>query len=299
MVTQESSLVSLAPSRVQRWYRRIEFPLYLMRQNPLTMLGLAIVLGTFFVGAFAPWIAPHDPLKLTVGPRMAAPTLEFPMGTDDFGRDILSRIIYATRTDLIIALSSVGIAALVGTFLGSTAGYFRGALDEIIMRFLDIVQSFPAFVLAMGLAAALGAGTENIIRVVAFIMVPVFARLVRSGMLSVRERGYAEAAKCVGASNLEIIFVHLLPNCLFPVLVQFGLNLSYAILDAAGLSFIGLGVRPPEPEWGGMIAEGVRYIASGEWWMFLFPGLAIFIAILGFNLLTDGMRDVLDPKLRR
>jgi peptide/nickel transport system permease protein len=284
---------------VQRWYKRIEFPLYLMRQNPLTMLGLAIVLGTFFVGAFAPWIAPYDPLKLTVGPRLAAPSADFPMGTDDFGRDILSRIIHATRTDLIIAFSSVGIAALVGTFLGSIAGYFRGAVDEIIMRLLDIVQSFPAFILAMGLAAALGAGTENIIRVVAFIMVPIFARLVRSGMLSVRERGYAEAARAVGASNLEIIFVHLLPNCLFPVLVQFGLNLSYAILDAAGLSFVGLGVRPPEPEWGGMIAEGIRYIVSGEWWMSFFPGLAIFIVILGFNLLTDGLRDVMDPKLRR
>ena len=238
------------------------------------------------------------PLDVNPPIRLQGPSPQHWMGTDDFGRDILSRVLYATRVDLLIAFSAVSVAAIAGIALGSVAGYFRGRVDEFIMRTLDVIQAFPAFILAMGLAVALGSGMMNIIYVVAFIMVPIFARLTRSEVLSARERGYTEAARCMGATQAEIIFVHLLPNCLTPVLVQFALSMSYAILDAAALSFIGLGVNPPEAEWGSMVNQGVRFIVSGEWWMSIFPGLMMSICILGFNLLADGLRDVFDPKLR-
>jgi peptide/nickel transport system permease protein len=257
-----------------------------------------IILVMVVVGVFAPLLAPYDPVDVKPAVRMQAPDSEHWMGTDDYGRDIFSRVLYATRTDLVIAFSAVGIAAVLGVILGSIAGYARGLVDEIIMRILDIIQAFPAFILAMGLAVVLGSGKSTIIYVVAFIMIPIFARLVRSEMLSARERGYAEVARGMGASDGEIIFKQLLPNCLTPALVQFALSMSYAILDAAALSFIGLGVHPPESEWGSMVNQGVGFISSGQWWMSIFPGLVMAITILGFNLLADGLRDVFDPRLR-
>jgi peptide/nickel transport system permease protein len=264
----------------------------------MTLLGLTIIVVMLFVAIFAEVIAPYNPLDVKPAIRLEGPSAAHWMGTDDFGRDIFTRVIYAARVDLFIAVSAVSTAAVIGVVLGSIAGFYRGVVDEIIMRALDIVQAFPAFILAMGLAVALGAGKTNIIYVVAFIMIPIFSRLVRSEMLSARERGYAEAARCMGATDFEMIFVHLLPNCLTPLMVQFALSMSYAILDAAALSFIGLGVRPPEAEWGSMINQGVGYIVSGEWWMSIFPGLVMSVTILGFNLLADGLRDVFDPKLR-
>jgi peptide/nickel transport system permease protein len=285
-------------SMIQSIGKRYEFEIYLLRRNPMTMLGLSILVIVVLLGVLAPYIAPYNPLDVSPKEKLKPPSMAHWMGTDDFGRDILSRVLYATRTDLMIAISAVSIAAVIGIFLGSVAGYFKGILDEVIMRTLDIVQAFPAFILAMALAVALGSGKTTIIYVVAFIMIPIFARLVRSEILSARERGYAEAARCMGASNLQIIVKELLPNCLTPVMVQFALSMSYAILDAAALSFIGLGVRPPEPEWGSMVNLGVRYIVSGEWWMSIFPGLVMAITILGFNLFADGARDVFDPRLR-
>lgn len=290
---------ALSPfSLIQSIGKRYEFEIYLLKRNPMTMLGLSILVIVVLLGVLAPYIAPYNPLDVSPKDKLKPPSVTHWMGTDDFGRDILSRVLYATRTDLMIAISAVSIAAVIGIFLGSVAGYFKGVLDEVIMRTLDIVQAFPAFILAMALAVALGSGKTTIVYVVAFIMIPIFARLVRSEILSARERGYAEAARCMGASNLEIIVKELLPNCLAPVMVQFALSMSYAILDAAALSFIGLGVRPPEPEWGSMVNLGVRYIISGEWWMSIFPGLVMAITILGFNLFADGARDVFDPRLR-
>ncbi len=278
--------------------QRYDFEIYLLRRNPMTMIGLIIIVVILMSGVLAPVIAPHGPLEVNPKERLQGPSLTHWMGTDDFGRDTLSRVLYATRVDLLIAFSAVSVAAIIGTVLGSVAGYFRGALDNTIMRALDVCQAFPAFILAMGLAVALGSGKTNIIYVVAFIMIPIFARLVRSEVLSARERGYTEAARAMGSSDLEIIFVHILPNCMTPVLVQFALSMSYAILDAAALSFIGLGVRPPEAEWGSMVNQGVAFIVSGKWWMSIFPGLVMALCILGFNLLADGLRDVFDPKLR-
>lgn len=283
---------------VQNPFRRYSFEIYLLRRNPMTLLGLGIILLVVVLGVAAPLIAPADPLEIHAPIRLKPPDAAHWMGTDDFGRDILSRVLYATQVDLKIALSAVSAAALAGVALGSIAGYFRGLVDELIMRTLDIVQAFPAFILAMGLAVALGPGQTTIIYVVGFIMIPIFARLVRSEILSARERGYVEAARCMGAADHEIIFQHLLPNCLTPVLVQFALSMSYAILDAASLSFVGLGVRPPEAEWGSMVNQGVGFIVSGQWWLSIFPGLMMSVTILGFNLLADGLRDVFDPKLR-
>jgi peptide/nickel transport system permease protein len=259
---------------------------------------LAIILVMVVVAIFAPTLAPFNPLDVKPAIRLQPPSAANWMGTDEYGRDIFSRVIHATRMDMLIASSAVGIAAVIGVILGAIAGYFRGLVGEIIMRTLDIIQAFPAFILAMALAVALGSGKMTIIYVVAFIMVPIFARLMRSEVLSARERGYTEAARCMGASEAEIIFKQLLPNCITPILVQFALSMSYAILDAAALSFIGLGIRPPEAEWGSMINAGVGYIPSGEWWLSIFPGLVMAVTILGFNLLADGMRDGFDPKLR-
>lgn len=284
--------------RIQVFVKRYDFEIYLLRRNPITMLGLAIILLTILVAVFGPSLAPYNPLAVKPANRLMPPSSAHWMGTDEYGRDILSRVIYATRTDMIIATSAVSIAALIGVILGATAGFFGGFAGEVIMRLLDVIQAFPAFILAMALAVALGSGKMTIIYVVAFIMIPIFARLMRSEVLSARERGYTEAARCMGASEAEIIFKQLLPNCITPILVQFALSMSYAILDAAALSFIGLGVRPPEAEWGSMVNAGVGYIASGQWWLSIFPGLVMAIAILGFNLLADGMRDVFDPKLR-
>ncbi len=284
--------------RFNVFIKRYDFEIYLLRRNPVTLLGLGIIIFMTLVAIFGPSLAPYEPLDVKPAVRLEAPSRDHWMGTDEYGRDIFSRVIYATRTDLFIASSAVGIATLIGVFLGAVAGYFGKAVGEVIMRVLDVIQAFPAFILAMALAVALGSGTTTIIYVVAFIMISIFARLMRGEILSARERGYTEAARCMGASETEIIFKQLLPNCITPILVQFALSMSYAILDAAALSFIGLGVRPPLPEWGSMINAGVGYIASGQWWLSIFPGLVMAITILGFNLLADGMRDVFDPKLR-
>lgn len=283
---------------IQVFVKQYDYEIYLLRRNPVTLLGLVIIFLVALLALFGPVISPYDPLDVKPADRLLGPSSTHWMGTDEYGRDILSRTIHATGVDMVIASSAVGIAAVIGVILGAVAGYFRGVISEIIMRSLDVIQAFPALILAMALAVALGSGKTTIIIVVAFIMIPIFARLMRSEILSARERGYTEVARCMGASEVEIIFKQLLPNCITPILVQFALSMSYAILDAAALSFIGLGVRAPEAEWGSMVNAGVGYIASGQWWLSIFPGLVMAIAILGFNLLADGLRDVFDPKLR-
>lgn len=294
----EGAVVEATPAWASRVGQRLDYPLYLIRRNPLTLFGLVVVVLFVVIGILAPFLAPKDPLALSPVDGLEAPGSQFLFGTDQYGRDILSRVIYATQLDLFIALTSVGLAVVVGTALGAFAGYYRGWADTLLMRVVDVVMAFPPFILAMGTAAALGAGVANIIYVVALIQTPIYVRLIRGEVMSARERPYAEAARCMGNSGPVIIFAHLLPNCLPPLLVQIALNLSWAILNAAGLSFIGLGVRPPTPEWGGMINEGMEFMMAGKWWMAFFPGAAIFVTILAFNLLADGLRDVFDPRLR-
>ncbi len=281
-----------------RVWQRLDYPAYVIRRNPVTLFGFIVVALFVVVGLAAPILARRNPIELAPVNSLEPPCAEFWFGTDQFGRDVYSRIVYAARLDLFIALTSVGLAFSLGTALGALAGYYGGTLDMILMRIIDVILAFPPFILAMGTAAALGAGTANIIYVVALIQAPIYVRLVRGEVLSARERPYAEAARCTGNSGPSIVFAHLLPNCLPPLLVQVAINLSWAILNAAGLSFIGLGVRPPTAEWGSMISEGVQFMMSGKWWLFFFPGLAIFITILAFNLLADGLRDVFDPRLR-
>jgi peptide/nickel transport system permease protein len=287
--------------RLTRWLRigqRLDYPLYLIRRNPLTLFGLAVVLLFVLVGAIAPWIATHDPKATSPIHALEPPSSRFLFGTDQYGRDVFSRVVYACRMDLFIALTSVGLAFLIGTSIGAISGYYGGLLDVFSMRVIEVLMAFPPFILAMGMAAALGVGTANIIYVVALIQIPIYVRLARAEILSAKERPYAEAARCVGNPGPVIIFSHLLPNCLPPLLVQVALNMSWAILNAAGLSFIGLGVRPPTPEWGSMINEGMGFMMAGKWWLFAFPGAAIFVTILAFNLLADGLRDIFDPRLR-
>jgi peptide/nickel transport system permease protein len=294
--------IATAETEDLRWgvrlWRRLDYPVYLIRRNPLTLFGLAVVLLFMVIGVAAPLIATHDPTVTSPVNALEPPSANFWFGTDQYGRDIFSRIVYATRMDLIIALTSVGLAFSMGTSLGAIAGYYGGVLDTLFMRLIEVIMAFPPFILAMGMAAALGVGTANIIYVVALIQTPIYVRLTRAEILSAKERPYAEAARCMGNPGLVIIFRHLLPNCLPPLLVQVALNMSWAILNAAGLSFIGLGVRPPTPEWGSMINEGMGFMMAGKWWLFAFPGAAIFVTILAFNLLADGLRDVFDPRLR-
>jgi peptide/nickel transport system permease protein len=276
----------------------LEYPAYIIRRNPVTLFGFTVVVLFVIVGLFAPLFATHDPIAVSPADALEAPSKEFWFGTDQYGRDVYSRVVFATRVDLFIALTSVGLAFTIGTVLGALAGYYGGATDMLLMRVVDVIMAFPPFILAMGTAAALGAGTANIIYVVALIQAPIYVRLARGEILSAKERSYADAARCLGNSGPRIIFGHLLPNCIPPILVQVAVNLSWAILNAAGLSFIGLGVRPPTPEWGLMINEGMSFMLSGQLWLVFFPGMAIFITILGFNLLADGLRDVFDPRLR-
>lgn len=267
--------------------------------NPLSALGVALMAGLLVLAVAGPALTPYDPVATDPGARLMRPGARHLMGTDNFGRDVLSRVLVATRLDLFIAVTAVGTSLAVGVVLGAASGYYRGVLDQLVMRGMDIMQAFPPFILAIGLAAAFGAGVANIIYVVAIIQVPIYTRLVRGDFLSARERPWVEAARCAGCRGPEIIAVHMLPNTLPPVLVQAAVNMSWAILNAAGLSFIGLGVKPPTPEWGVMIREGAEFVVSGEWWLALFPGLAIFLAVLAFNLIADGLRDLLDPHLRR
>jgi peptide/nickel transport system permease protein len=226
------------------------------------------------------------------------PSLEHPMGTDDFGRDILSRIIFGARISLRIGLVAITAALAVGTVLGLWAGYWGGAIDTVIMRLMDLLLAFPSILLAIAVVAVTGPGIDNAIMAVSVVLIPQFARLVRSSVLSVREMAYVEAARALGAGQARILFVSVLPNCMAPIIVQTTLSLGTAILDAAGLSFLGLGAQPPMPEWGAMLAGGRELLLEAPWVM-TFPGLAIFAVVLALNLFGDGLRDALDPKTIR
>jgi len=270
----------------------------LWKKSPLTMLGTVIVISLIFMAIFVPWFAPHDPLEQDVYNRLAPPSSEHLLGTDQLGRDILSRILYGSRISLVIAIIVVAIACSTGLILGLLSGYFGGVLDEIIMRVTDIFLAFPRLVLAMAFAAALGPSLLNTMIAIAVTSWPVYARLARASTMQIRNEFYIEAARSIGASDLRIMFRHVLPMILAPIVVQATLDMGGVILTAAGLGFIGLGAQPPTPEWGVMVSEG-RYYLSSQWWVSTFPGLAILITVLGFNLLGDGLRDIFDVRMRR
>ncbi|MCD6545307.1 MAG: ABC transporter permease [Thermotogae bacterium] len=271
---------------------------YLWRKSKLTMIGSFVVLFFIIIAIFAPYIAPYDPIAQDLSQRLQPPSSKHLFGTDQFGRDIFSRVIYGSRIAIwIIILVSI-ISGGIGTLIGVFAGYFGGIVDEVLMRITDMFLAFPSLVLAMAFAAAMGPSLTNTIIAISLVYWTVYARLARAEALRIKNTEYIEAERAMGASNLRIIFLHVLPMCISPVLVQLTLRMGTIILTAAGLGFLGLGAQPPTPEWGAMVSDGRNYLVD-QWWISTFPGMAIAIVVLGFNLLGDGIRDMLDPRLRR
>ncbi len=271
---------------------------YVLGENLVTLAAFALFSAFVAVALFGPWLAPYDPLATDTKAALQAPSLSHWFGTDALGRDILSRIIVATRLDFGIAVAAVALSFAIGIALGLAAGFFGGWWDRIIVRLADTIMAFPLFVLAMGIVAALGNSVANIVYATAIINLPFYIRVARAEANVLRNAGFVEAARLAGNSDWRILSHHIFPNILPPAMVQVSLNMGWAILNAAGLSFIGLGVRPPIPEWGIMVAEGATYIISGEWWVALFPGLVLMLAVFCFNLLGDGLRDMIDPRRR-
>ena len=271
---------------------------HVLRENPVTLLAFAMLAVFLACALLGPALVPYDPLATEAARALEPPSLEHWFGTDNLGRDVFSRVIVATRLDLTISVAAVALSFALGSVLGAMAGYWGGWLDAVLNRCLDTIMAFPLFVLAMGVVAALGNTVENIIYATAIINIPFYARLVRAEVNIRRNAGFARAARLAGNGDLRVLAVHIFPNALPPMMVQVSLNLGWAILNAAGLSFIGLGVRPPTPEWGIMVAEGANFIVSGEWWLAVFPGLWLMLAVFTFNLLGDGLRDIVDPRKR-
>lgn len=271
---------------------------HVLAENPVTLLAAGLFAMFVMLALFGPWIVPHDPLASNAAMALQPPGAAHWFGTDALGRDIFSRVIVATRLDLGIAFSAVALSFVIGMPLGLAAGFFGGWWDRIVTRLSDTVMAFPLFVLAMGIVAALGNTVGNIVLATAVINLPFYIRVARAEANVRRSAGWVEAARLAGNGPARILAVHLFPNTLPPAMVQVSLNMGWAILNAAGLSFIGLGVRPPEPEWGILVAEGAAFIVSGEWWVSFFPGAMLMLAVFTFNLLGDALRDIVDPRRR-
>lgn len=261
------------------------------------MMGLVIVVIFLLSALFAPVLAPHDPYEHSLVHKLAAPTWDYPLGRDELGRCILSRIIYGARVSLLIGLIVISIGIFIGVPIGVVSAYFSGKVDFIVQRFVDTMLAFPGILLALLLIAMLGVGLHNVMIAVGISTIPIYARLARSSVLAIKSRQYVEAARSIGASHQRIILQHLIPNSLSPIIVQSTLHMATAILWAAGLGFLGLGVSPPTAEWGAMLNGGRLYIRVASH-VATFPGVMIFVTVLGFNLLGDGLRDALDPRLK-
>lgn len=283
-----------APKQTRLWVESISRIL----KSKTSLIGLLIIILLLVVAAIAPMIATHDPEIQQVLDRYQPPSSQHYLGTDELGRDIFSRIVYGTRISLQIGVIAVGISLIVGVLLGGIAGFFGRWLDMIIMRLIDIMMAFPSILLAIAMVAVLGPGLTNAMIAVGIVGIPHFARIVRSTVLSVKETEYIESARAIGVKNKRILFRHVLPNCMAPIIVQTTLSVGTAILDAAGLSFLGLGAQPPDPEWGAMLSDGRAALQSAPW-VVAFPGMAIFLFVLGFNLFGDGLRDALDPRMKQ
>ncbi|MCH4886839.1 ABC transporter permease [Acidaminobacter sp. JC074] len=268
-----------------------------LRRNKMAMAGLVILAFLILIAAFAPWIAPYGYDEQNLDKSLMKPNAEHWFGTDLKGRDVMSRMIYGARVSLMVGFLAVSISVVIGGLLGAIAGYFGGRLDNIIMRCMDVLLAIPSILLAISIAASLGPGLVNLMIAVGISSIPGYARLVRASTLSIRNIEYIEASKSVGSSDFSIIIKHVIPNCISPVIVQATLGVAFAILTAASLSFIGLGIKPPQPEWGAMLSSGRTYIRDYSY-LTLFPGLAIMVTILALNFLGDGLRDALDPKLK-
>jgi peptide/nickel transport system permease protein len=271
---------------------------YVMSENPVTGFAFALFALIAICALIGPYIVPYDPLASDTTATLQPPSVQHWFGTDQLGRDIFSRVVVATRLDFIIALTSVALVFAFGGLAGIAAGFFGGWTDRLVSRLADTIMAFPLFVLAMGIVAALGNTVTNIVIATAIINFPLYVRVARAEANVRREAGFVQAARLSGNGDFRILLMHILPNIMPIMMVQVSLTMGYAILNAAGLSFIGLGVKPPTPEWGIMVAEGAANIISGEWWIALFPGAALMIAVFCFNLLGDGLRDLVDPQRR-
>ncbi|MCW5679760.1 MAG: ABC transporter permease [Xanthobacteraceae bacterium] len=271
---------------------------YVISGNPITAFAFLLFLMLLVCAVFGPSLAPFDPSASNTAMRLQPPSWAHWFGTDHLGRDIFSRVLVATRLDMMIAVTSVALVFALGGISGIAAGYFGGWIDTVVSRLADMIMAFPLFVLAMGIVAALGNTVTNIVIATAIINYPLYARIARAEAAVRREAGFVQAARLSGNSEWRILFAQILPNVMPIMVVQMSLTMGYAVLNAAGLSFIGLGVRPPTPEWGIMIADGAEYIYSGQWWPAVFPGLALMLAVFCFNLLGDGLRDIVDPQRR-
>jgi len=269
-----------------------------LSKNKAALAGAIIVIIFILLAILAPYISPHDPVEMKLSNKLQTPSAEHWLGTDDKGRDILSRLLYGARISLTVGILSTLIGATVGILLGLVSGYYGRWIDSLIMRVCDVLLAFPGILLALAIVAVLGASTTNVIIAVAFFAVPTFARIVRGSVLSVKKLEYIDAIRALGASDFRIIFLHILPNILSPIIVQATLYIASAIITASALSFLGMGTKPPTPEWGTMLSDGRSYIKQAPH-VTLFPGMVIFLVVIGFNLFGDGLRDALDPKSKK
>lgn len=269
-----------------------------LSRDKIGMLGLIIVALSVFVAIFAPWVSPYDPLAMSTGNRLVGPSEVFLLGSDEAGRDLLSRAIYGARTSLTVSVTVVVLAALIGVTLGLYSAFYKGLVDGVTMRFMDILFAFPTLLLALAVVATLGPAVPNLILALTVVFIPSFARVTRGAALAVGAEPYVEAARSVGVSNTRIIWRYILPNTFAPIAVQFTISIANAILVEASLGYLGLGVPPPTPSWGAMLASGQSFIEVSMW-PSLIPGIFIMLAVLGFNLLGDSLRDSLDPRMRQ
>lgn len=283
-----------AAVRPSRWKEIWEIAL----RNKLTLTGFIIVGLVVLVGLLAPVLAPYDPNLMDIPARLQGPGSAHPFGTDEMGRDILSRVMYGARISIAVGVIIVAVSAAIGVVLGSLSGYFGGRIDQAVMAVTDMILAFPSMVLALALTAAMGPGLLNTMLAVIIVRIPMYTRLMRGQVLVQKEQQYVRAARTFGEKPFWIVARHIVPNCLTPLMVQMTLGIGDAILIASSMSFIGLGAQPPTPEWGAMISTA-RVYAIDQWWYAAFPGLSILITIMGFNLIGDGIRDILDPRSRK
>ncbi|MEO8609661.1 MAG: ABC transporter permease [Chloroflexota bacterium] len=268
-----------------------------LRRNPTVILGLVVVAVWILLGVFAPIIAPKDPLKQNVSDRLQAPNPAYPFGSDELGRDMLSRVLYGARITIPAGIAVIIIGSVIGTLVGAIAGYAGGLWDELLMRLTELFMAFPTIILALAITAALGPDIRNAIIALVIVWWPSYARLIRGLVLEVKSKEYVEGARSVGANGFYILFNTVLPNCISPAIVLATLDIGNAILTFAGLSFLGLGPDPSSPEWGRMVSIGIDFF--DQWWMWLYPGLAIAILVMAFNFVGDGLRDIFDPRMRK
>lgn len=275
----------------------MRFSRRLLHIHPIGAISLVVVIGIVLAATFADVIAPHSATQQNYTAVLQGPSATYWLGTDEFGRDLLSRITHGARVSLFVGFSSVGIAVLAGATLGLLGGYFGGSADEIIMRTMDALYSFPAIILALAIAVVLGPGVGNVVVALAVVYTPIFARIARGSVLSVRSRDFVSAAVSLGSSSGRVMLKHIAPNITAPLIVQASLQVSFAVITEASLSFLGVGVRPPTPSWGAMLKSGYGYLELAPWYA-IFPGVAILVTVLALNLVGDAIRDLLDPRLR-